>query len=1088
MSSAGQVVGGIVGAVVGFFAGGPPGALQGTMWGAGIGGAIDPPKGPTTYGPRLSDLAVQTSTYGQPIPRVYGTVALAGNIIWVEGGRLKETVRKKKVGGKGGATATQRTYHYSATFAVALSERPGGQAIAGISRIWLGMARRPFYDAGATDPETVMASRDAAARFRWYPGSDTQQPDPRIVAEMGVGSTPAWRGVAYLVFDDLDLSEYQNSLAGAQVLCEVFTAPGPDTAISGPGYDSLLPGLGSIGLGHLIGDEVQGTGVSVLFTVGAPATVHRWAVKTSGHGGLAVRSTADLPWTYQYSYAPRPEVIPGVDEDYVVVFSDGQAGDRFCDDNGIVRARVGGIVWPSDRPDVAVARSGCIFVLHDWDTQPPGRPTEYVRVRVTGDGQTLTVPDLRVPSVSSPALFHALFTDSGGAMYGWNRQSGMLYEINDDFAIVGGPWRITLSGPGNRFLDRDGSRFYFHRGGYEEWTWDGTSVDLALTGVSPAADGNVCGRVVGDRLLLGIDGRTYSAVAHLVPFGQATSSAAVSLASVVESECVATGVLTSGDVDVSSLTDLVSGLRVTSSSTARQVLETLRIAYPFDVVADGYKLRFVRRGGSPALSISADDLGARGDEGESSADRMVQIVESADALPRRVTVRYLDRQRQYDVNAQYADRVGCYGGESATTIDVPIVLDADRAARLASTLIDTYWSERIRVTCRVPAAGTNVSQLRVGGVVDVPVEGGTMSVRLTNIDRQSDATVVLEGRQYQAGIYAQTSNGSGGSAMSPFSLTMRGGTRYLLLDLPCMGLSGLDTPAYLIAAAGGQAWPGGLILESRDGGSEWDDVAEIGPPGSTIGVAVNAIGSPGHVGQIDTASALQVRMGGDLSSITNAGLYAGRNRLAYGADQRWEIIGARTVTPDGNGLVTLTNLLRGQFGTEWACSSHQVGDAVVVLDFDNVQLRSSEMAMIGVPALFRGITFGGDISSDRSRQWAWRGHNLMPLAPVHLCGSRDPMSGEWSFSWTPCRRFPSTLRDGAEIGMDEPQEIYIVRVYGAGFSSLKRELTVQSPAGVYTIAQQTQDFGGPQTAIYLSVAQVSGRVGAGYATRRVFFG
>lgn len=1081
MSSAGQAIGGVIGAVVGFFVGGPAGAVQGAMWGAGIGAAIDPPKGATTYGPRLADLSVQTSTYGQPIPRVYGTVALTGNVIWVEGGKIKETVRKKKVGGKGGSTATQKTYHYSATFAVALGERPNGQAIAGIRRIWLGMQRKPFYDAGATDPETVIASREAGTKFRWYPGSDTQQPDPRIVAEMGVGSTPAWRGLAYLVFDDLDLGEFQNSIAGVQVLCEVYTAASADAPISAPVAAPLMLNGATLGRGHLAGDEVRGTGVSVNFTVGAPATAHRWAVPASGASGIAARGSSDLPWKYQYSYAPYPEVIPGVEQDYIAVYAEaGTPGDRFCDDNGFVRARVDGLTWPVGRPDIAVARAGAVFVLHAWDVFPE-RPTEYVRFRVSGDGQTLTVPDLRLPSASAEALFHRLFLDSSGAMYGWNRVEGALYEINDDFAIVGGPWKIPLSSPNNSFIDRDGDRFYFSRPAYEEWVWDGVGVDLMQTAVTSVGSvGGWGGFVVGDRVLLAVIG---GASVQLAFFGGAKTSASVSLASIVQAECLASGVLTAGDVNVFGLTDQVVGMRVTSASTARQVLENLRAAFPFDVVQNGYALRFIRRGATAALAIADADLGARSDDGTAD-EKLVQIVESAEVLPRRVNVRYLDRDRQYDVNAQYADRVGCYGGENAVTIDLPIVLDANAAARAADTLISAYWSERVSVNFTVPAAGTNVSQILVGGVVSVPVEGGTMLVRVTKVDRQTDSTVAVEGRQYQAGIYASTALGVAGSSGSAFTLATRGGTTYHLLDVPCMGLSALDTPSYLIAAAGGAAWPGGVILESRDGGSEWDAITEVGPPGSTLGVALNMIGAPADTRQIDAGSALQVRMNGDLSSVTTSGLYAGRNRFAYGTDRRWEIIGARTVIAGGNGLFTLTDMLRGQFGSEWACGLHQIGDALIWLDVDNVAVRSTELARRNVLALFRGITFGADMTSDRSRQWAWEGVNLKPLAPINLLGSLDPLSGDWSFTWTPRSRFGNALRDGANIEADEAQEIYQVRIFAGGFVSLKREIVAPTPSAVYTAAQQTADFGSPQTTVYVSVAKVSARVGAGYATQR----
>ena len=83
-----------------------------------------PAKGPTINGPRLEDLTVQTSTYGAAIPRVYGNVKINGNILWLENNALKETVTKKKSGGKVVEAPPQtKNYTYSATFAVGDMQR-----------------------------------------------------------------------------------------------------------------------------------------------------------------------------------------------------------------------------------------------------------------------------------------------------------------------------------------------------------------------------------------------------------------------------------------------------------------------------------------------------------------------------------------------------------------------------------------------------------------------------------------------------------------------------------------------------------------------------------------------------------------------------------------------------------------------------------------------------------------------------------------------------------------------------------------------------------------------------------------------------
>ena len=124
-----QLVLGTVGAIAGSFIPGVGTAL-GWAIGSAIGALIDPPKGPTVEGPKLTDLKTQTSDYGTVLPVIYGTVRMAGNVMWAD--EIREHKVKKKEGGKGGPTQTTITYVYTASFAVGLCEG----VIEGIRRIW----------------------------------------------------------------------------------------------------------------------------------------------------------------------------------------------------------------------------------------------------------------------------------------------------------------------------------------------------------------------------------------------------------------------------------------------------------------------------------------------------------------------------------------------------------------------------------------------------------------------------------------------------------------------------------------------------------------------------------------------------------------------------------------------------------------------------------------------------------------------------------------------------------------------------------------------------------------------------------------
>ena len=149
--------------VVGGIVGGPVGAAIGAAVGQQIDAAIFKPKG--REGPRLADLKIQASTYGQQIPQLFGTMRVAGSVIWATD--LIER-RNKRGGGKGRPSTTE--YSYAVSLAVALSSRP----IRGIGRIW-------------ADGNLLRGSSGTfqeRCTFRWHDGGDDQAVDPLIASTL----------------------------------------------------------------------------------------------------------------------------------------------------------------------------------------------------------------------------------------------------------------------------------------------------------------------------------------------------------------------------------------------------------------------------------------------------------------------------------------------------------------------------------------------------------------------------------------------------------------------------------------------------------------------------------------------------------------------------------------------------------------------------------------------------------------------------------------------------------------------------------------------------------------------------------------
>lgn len=227
--------------------GGPVVGAIGSLLGNRIDHAVLGGKG--REGPRLTELAVQTSSYGTAVPRVYGTMRVAGTVIWSTD--LKET-RDRSGGGKGRPAST--AYSYSASFAALLSGRP----ILGLGRVW---ADGRLLRGRAGDLKVK-------AGLRLHLGGEDQAPDPLIAS--AEGTAPAYRGCAYAVWEDLPLADWGNRIPS--LTWEVIADDGPVSA------DAIARDLGAAG-----GD----TGA---------ATLHGFAAAGSARGVLEVLGEAAGGW------------------------------------------------------------------------------------------------------------------------------------------------------------------------------------------------------------------------------------------------------------------------------------------------------------------------------------------------------------------------------------------------------------------------------------------------------------------------------------------------------------------------------------------------------------------------------------------------------------------------------------------------------------------------------------------------------------------------------------------------------------------------------------------------------------------------
>jgi GTA TIM-barrel-like domain/Putative phage tail protein len=251
-----SAAGAAVGAGFGGTALGLSGAVIGRAIGATIGRAIDQRvlgagSEPVDVG-RLERLRLTGAGEGAAIGQIWGRMRVAGQVIWAT--EFVETVQRRRAG-KGTPKPKVNEYSYSVSLAIALCE---GEILR-VGRIW-------------ADGNEISA---LDLNMRVYTGGEEQLPDPLLEAIEGAGRAPAYRGLAYVVIEDLELSSYGNRVP--QFSFEVIRAAQGPAVESSETLDqavravALIPGTGEYGLATTPVHYVQALGQNRTANVHSPS-------------------------------------------------------------------------------------------------------------------------------------------------------------------------------------------------------------------------------------------------------------------------------------------------------------------------------------------------------------------------------------------------------------------------------------------------------------------------------------------------------------------------------------------------------------------------------------------------------------------------------------------------------------------------------------------------------------------------------------------------------------------------------------------------------------------------------------------------
>lgn len=1059
-----QLVFAAAGAVIGFYVGGPAGARYGFVAGSLIGAATTP--GPHSEGPRISDLAFGTSTYGSTIPYLVGTNRVAGSAVWAS---AKHETSSTSSSGKGGG-ASSTSYSYDMDLLILLSENE----IAGVTRVWSD-GKLVWTSGATTGPWT---------RMTVYTGDVTQLPDPTYEAAVGTANAPAYRGRGSVFIQGLQLPNgnvpnltfevVQKFVTTDPVSSRIVASGGGGTA----GYACAIdPITGYVWTQHRISpsyyiEVYDPIGQAVVATLGPFAnnvSSFTPVIYCDATGEMWFSGDYDKKIVNTTTYSVTLSTIAGTIAGYnparrVIYFNDSGITEVSADTKLVVSGPSVGTIAGGYMASKYCANLN-IMVLCRFEqvrvvnadtnlllfsgTSPEGASTDFPG--------TLTYDPTRhllytIGSSQNVVIFNCVtfaFT-----LVALPAQSGFIggrsihYHAPTDRVVIG--W--TLS-----------NRFSVY-----------TPVTFALLKTS-LIDPTLNDQIFNIVDAPGLPDQVYATNAYglfrlyLILLNNAVNP---SLAEVVTALCLRAG-MSASQFDVSGITSItkpVRGFAISTATSTRNSLETLMSAYFFSAVLSD-KLYFVARGGSVAATLPYAALGVGAD---GSHDPLPLTRRSELELPAQLALTYIDAANDYQPDTQYSDRL-LTGQTSVTAVQVPLVFNASEAKAITDVLLTDAIGSALKTTIAVSLAYTRLEPTDI--VVATDAAGNTFRFRIMQRTESAGAlTLGLELDDPSALVaVGVTSASAGGQTV----VVVIPNTAFRALDIPLLRDADDYTGLYVAVRAegAGTGWSHGAIYDSMDN-LTFAPVVSISNQaviGQTVTVLANWTG--GNV--FDESNTVTVSTPNqELSSATAADIF--NNSTLNAAVIGSELVQFKQATLVSAGVYTLSGLLRGRRGTEWAMASHAFADRFVALGTSGMRYLRLDNADLGAPRYYRAASASQFVADLASTIVTPTGEPLRPLSGVDARADRTTTDTvvTWKRRTRLSTRLVGSLAISAPLG--EATESYEVEVWNSSYTTLKRTITATTGSVTYTAAQQTTDFGSGQTTLYLRIYQLAAVVGRGH--------
>lgn len=1056
----------------------------------------------------LQNIQVQTAAYGEPIRRVWGSMRLAGNMIWIAPIERLET-RWTLPGGT----------PFTVDMAIGVCKGP----VSKILRIWAD--RQLLYDVREGNANVVQAS---SIDITVYLGTETQTADPTIESYEGSGNVPAYRGLCYVLFRTFPLQFFGNHIPNFEF--EVATNLNPDVET----YAEL--------------DGVTASATDRDNIIFHPDELH-FTIVSDGSWRKFYTLTNTLVLSKEHTSPKIPANDGGFDIDenniiHTIKVSSGSQ-DVLCRLDGETFAEIAAsthiIYYSFER--IRVFRTGThpyVAVIHgavsanalyitnrytytfgggvDEIILSPPSDTEWASIDLDEDeGVIWAVCKSTSATPRSRVVKITVFTDGSYTQQIWDITSNIddsdeiLYDSDTDTLVIASDSdnkiiffdadtmtydsENVIPVPGHEFTVTGDLKSAWRRGVFNGYLYYGAEPQddpyrYMIQGINVVTRGTelrwgISRTDCGD--LGGYSGSCYCQLTHsmilVCPGASSTSdytkylmdrSAAlkVSLSSIVEDICEDVGLDESSDLDTSELTDLVQGFAVTRQIPARSALKSLMSAYFFDVVDSGGVLKFVKRGGDATFTLSENDLAAH-----SSGEQRPQIVVSSRQqeleLPASIDLMYVDYDADYATAIQRENRLNTQSREKIS-LRFPIVLDKDEAKQICVKHLANVWMQRTR---HLVSTHRKFSFLDPADVGTIARGDATYTVRIEEVSYRG-GQIILKTVEENAATYESDAIGNDVPDDGEDEIDYTGHTLLLLIDCSLIRATENSPGVQIVTLGYGDQWTGAAIYKSNSNTWPLQQPWAMTTKDAIIAKSLDILGDVTDPWIWDEGSSVNVSLidsTDSLSSATKADVLNGSNLAILGD----EIIQWRTATLESDGTYTLTGLLRGRRGTEWAIGTHAVGEYFILLNTDNIAFEEVSIDEKGTVKWYRPQSFGMGWNTGTIQAFVFAANNMKPLSPQHVAGTRDG-SNNLTITWIRRTRMNGEWIDGGDVALGETTEAYEVDILDG--STVVRTIEITSESATYTAAQQTNDGLTPGDPVDMIIYQISTVIDRGFGT------